>query len=266
MNRKLHKPTACTFGALLMLIACVKAPVYQPVSGTESKTFGFEGANFAGIDTNQAPRPAGAVLQTNTVFAGRYAVKMTVAPEDEVANGNRSELAIYDCAPYGATVFYRFSFLIPSTDPDDFKWQILSQMYQMPDFLRGESFDLFYQGPPVTVVYVPGSLELHLAVGGDATVASVPVTKGVWHTLVLQVKFSDDANGYVEASLDGVAATFKGGGTRLQHATLHNKAGAYWKVGLYRGHRGKDAEQARSTNSVFLDELRVGSTLAEVYP
>jgi hypothetical protein len=192
---------------------------------------------------------------------------MTVAPEDDVANGNRSELSVFDCAPYGATVCYRFSFFIPSDDPDDFKWQILSQIYQLPDYLRGETFDLFYQHPPVTVTYVPGFLELKLTVGPkEITAAKVAITKGAWHTLVLQVKLTDDNSGYVEVSLDGTAKTFDNGSTRYQHPTLHNRAGAYWKMGLYRGHRGTDAEQAKSTNSVYLDEIRVGSTLAEVYP
>lgn len=255
--------------ALMFLVAagCVKAPLYEPVAQTTSRSFTFEGGSFGGINTNQVPRPGAAVIQSNVVFAGLYAVKMTVAPEDDIANGNRSELSVFDCAPYGATVFYRFSFFIPTDDPDNFKWQILSQIYQLPDYLRGETFDLFYQHPPVTVTYVPGFLELKLTVGpAEITAAKVAITKGAWHTLVLAVKLMDDESGYVEVSLDGVAKTFASGSTRYQHPTLHNKAGAYWKMGLYRGHRGSDAEQAKSTNSVYLDEIRVGSTLAEVYP
>ncbi|MBI4976281.1 MAG: heparin lyase I family protein [Spirochaetes bacterium] len=252
----------CMFG----MLACTRTPVYEPVTGTVSRSFNFENGTFAGMYTNEVPGPAAAVIQS-AIAIGSNAAKITVKPEDIVANGNRSELAIYDCAPYGATVFYRFCFYIPAGDPDDFKWQIITQLYQLPDFERGETFDWFYQHPPVYMTYVPGYIELKLTVGGEITAARTPVTKGVWHTNVLEVKLSDDGRGYVEARLDGIPYTPQSGSTyRYSHATLHNRAGAYWKLGLYRGHPVTDAGQAKSTNTIYLDDIRIGSTLGEVYP
>ncbi|MEK6793562.1 MAG: polysaccharide lyase [Spirochaetota bacterium] len=251
---------------LLFAIACMRTPVYEPTARTASRTFDFETGTFAGIYTNETPRPSAAQIVSSPAL-GSYAAKITVAPEDVVANGNRSELAIYDCAPYGATVFFRFCFYIPVGDPDGFQWQIIAQLYQLPDFQHGETFDYWYPHPPVTAVYVPGYLEIHMNVGSELVVARTPITKGVWYTNVMEIYFRDDASGYVEVLVNGTPITpANGGNHRYYRATLHNKAGCYFKTGLYRGTPGASATQARSTNTIYIDDIRIGSTLAEVYP
>lgn len=259
--------------SMLMLIiatACTRAPVYDPVARTVPRTFDFESGTFTGIYTNETPSSAAALIQSAIKASGTYAAQITLKPDDVLLHGNRSELAIYDCAPYAATVFYRFCFYIPSGDIDGFRWQIISQLYQLPDFLHGETFELFFQHPPVDITYVPGYLELKMNVGGEVTAARTPFpasAKGVWHTNIMEVCLRDDAAGYVEWRLDGVPITPANGSTyRYNRATLHNKAGCYWKLGIYRGTPGKDNVGVTTTNTIYIDDIRIGSTLAEVYP
>ena len=196
---------------------------------------------------------------------GTQSLQLTVAPGQEVNHGNRAEVALYQVGQYGSTVFFGWRFYIPTGDPDSFTWQIMAQWYQLPDFWKGENFDAFFAHPPVVFTYTPGFVEVQTSVGGEVTLGKTPITKGNWHSVVYEICFRDDAQGFVQVWVDGIPLTPSNGtDNRVYRPTLHNRAGTYWKLGLYRGIPSQT--QAPTTNSVILDNIAVGSTYNEVLP
>ncbi len=258
--------TQFVFLVSLLLASCSDLPINMPREVVIPLPIlkDFEASDFDGFYLETASADSATIVPI-LGYLGSKAAKMSVAPGQIVNNGNRSELALYNVAPYGDTVFFGWRFFIPLSDPDDFQWQILSQWYQLPDFVHGETFDFNFPHPPVDFVYVPGFVEIFTNVGGEKRQVQKPITKGAWHLMVFEIKFSDAEDGYLQAWLDGTAITPDNGtDNRLYHPTLHNRAGCYWKLGLYRGLN--NTGQAPSANTVYLDNVAVGRSYAEVSP
>jgi len=189
---------------------------------------------------------------------GSQSLYLKVSTSDVVNHGNRSEVAVYNCANLGETMYFGWDMAIPSSDPDDYAWQIAAQWYQLPDFERGETFDFWGAHPPVTLVLIPGNIQLKTSVGGEKLLTQMPYAKGVWHRLVVGITFLNNAEGLIEASLDGIAFP----ASPFKTTTLWNRAGAYFKCGLYRGSPGQT--QAPSNNSCYIDNLKISRIKSEV--
>jgi len=220
----------------------------------DNNSFGVlykEAASVASIAI--VPAPAGI-----TGGSGTNCCKLVVTPQDLANNGNRSELAAYHTGNYGQTMYFGWDLAVPADDPDNYQWQIAGQWYQLPDFERGETFDYWGAHPPVHIVLVPGKVQLKTTVGGDRQRAEKSFSKGVWHRLIVGIRFSDDASGSIEAWLDGQALL----DSPLRTQTLWNKAGTYFKFGLYRGSPGQT--QASGTNTIYVDNLKIARSKAEV--
>ncbi|HMN97884.1 MAG TPA: polysaccharide lyase [Miltoncostaeaceae bacterium] len=150
---------------------------------------------------------------------GRYAARVMVAPGDRpgadgalnpAAAGERAELTRQTGGEEreGDEFFYSFSFRLP---PDWVQvadgWRIPLQFHSVDDDLGGRS-----PVPPVALDFVPPAgrpqgqgagglwLEVHggdltheeFAEGNKAQVLPLPVDTGVWHDLVLRVRWSRD--------------------------------------------------------------------------
>lgn len=257
-------------GAVLLAIAlgvsCSPLPLAPTRQAAETLPFvrDFESGGLSGLYTETARTGSPSVVPGQG-YLGSSGLVVEVDPADLVNNGNRAEVALYNLSPYGETLFYGWRFFIPASDPDGFQWQILAQWYQLPDFPKGETFDFFYAHPPVHLVYVPGFLEIKTTVGGERTLGRTAISKGVWHSVVFEIRFRTDERGFVQTWVDGAPVTASNGTDfRTYGATLHNRAGTYLKLGLYRGYVNQT--QASSANTVVLDNLAVGRTYAEVMP
>jgi len=203
--------------------------------------------------------PAGSFGSNVSAKALFFAVK----PGDVVNNGNRAEAAIYNCGQYQDTMYYAWDFLIPSGDPDSFDWQIIAQWYQLPDFERGEEFEGQYPHPPVTIVAIPGKIEFKTTIPDEYVVKEMAVAKDTWYRIVVAIHFDTDKDGWVQAwfglNNGSLSQMFS---DNYMVATLLNKAGIYWKLGLYRGYVNQT--QATGTNSIYVDNVKIGRSLVEV--
>jgi hypothetical protein len=190
------------------------------------------------------------------------ACKINVAQGEIVNNGNRAEIAVYNSAQFLDTMYYAYDFMIPSDDPDSYDWQIISQWYQLPDFERGETFDGQAPHPPVTIVSEPGKILIKASIDQEETLVEAQWVKDTWYRIVIGIHFDIDSDGYIEAWFGprGGPSSFKG---KFQRPTLRNKAGAYFKMGLYRGGYWEDV-QATSTNTIWIDNLAISRTVSEV--
>lgn len=262
-----HKTLQLFLGlALLPVIfsACGKTPTAEPGKPVLHFTGDFETGDFSQFHL-LVPGDTNARIVSNPVRKGTYSARFFLRPGDIINNGNRSELAVYNCAEYHTDVYYGWSFMI-DTSWSDAHYCLLSQWQNLPNYEMGEDWNnTFPSPPPLALVYTDGLLEVkwnEKVVREDVqTIGSRNIGKGVWHDVVFRVYWSDQNDGFIEAWLDG-SPLISGTGNRFYGANLYNRSGNYFKFGLYRGH---DSDTYPAIIA-FADELKIGSSYDEVKP
>lgn len=258
------------FASLLSLLALSSCSVLA-MGGNEALNpdfpffENFESAAMDALWYKEIARPTALTLAAPPVAhpgGGSQSCKVNVAMGEIAFNGNRAEMALYRCAQYKDTMYFAYDYMIPTDDPDEYSWQIMSQWYQLPDFAHGETFDYQFPHPPVTIVIEPGIIKLMANVEKEEVLAQSAWTKGQWYRVIVGIRFDVDRNGWVEAWYGPAGSSLASMG-RFNRPTLYNKAGAYFKMGLYRGGYMKEV-QAFSTNSVWFDKVALSRDLAEV--
>ncbi|MFH0894289.1 MAG: polysaccharide lyase [Bacteroidota bacterium] len=253
------------------LFSCGKVPTPEPGQSFDHFTGDFETGNLSGFHFLVKDSTVNTIVVTNPVRKGNFALKNTLRPDDLVFNGYRSELAVYNCAKYKTEVYYGFSFMIDTAYSDE-QFNIICQWQDVPDFNQGEDWNsipvLHGSAPPVALVYVNGTLEIKMnenpnsnnetfLVGNAQT-----VNKGLWCDLVFHIYWCDDNSAFIEAWLNGCCFTpFNGTDNKFYSRNLFNRSGNYFKFGQY---RGKDP--TTHTNTIYFDEIKIGSSYNEVAP
>jgi hypothetical protein len=256
---------------VLLLFSCGKVPSNEAKTEVIHFVGDFETANLNGFHLLVPDTLVNAQLVTHPVRKGLYALKNTLNPGDYINNGYRSELAIYNCANYHTEVFYGFSFMV-DTNYQDTEYNLVCQWQDLPNYLQGEDWNpspvLHGSPPPVALVYIDGKLELKM--NDNPNVASETflvgteqaIQKGVWNDVVAQIYWSDDETGYVQVWLNGNLITpINGTDGKFYHRNLFNRTGNYFKFGQYRG-----KENTAHSNTIYFDEVKVGTSYFEVAP
>lgn len=231
----------------------------------------FESGDFRGFSWDIG-RPECAVVVTRPVRRGRYAARITLAPGDRGAGKPRSELRVADKeiervhGRQGSVIWYGWSLLIPAgyADPPENQWQIVAQWHHRPPGEVNAGGSLRVTGPPPLALHLEAAAgKEFLALIARASRRSPPrvlgrrqVRLGAWIDLVFQIKCSTGGDGFVAAWIDG--RPFTAG--RMKGPTLYTPIANYLRIGLYRG------KGVQTTNSVYLDEVRVGSSYQAVAP
>lgn len=248
----------------LLIGSCARLPTPEPDQSFDHFVGDFEDSSltkFHGL----IPFADNAVIVNDTVRRGNFAVKFLLRPGDVTNNGNRVELGVHNCAKYGTEVYYGWSFMI-DTSWSDTHYCLLSQWQNLPDYMNGEEWNnTFPSPPPLALVYVDGMLNINrnekVVNENIQTIGSRPISKGIWYNVIFRVYWSDCDDGYIEAWLNDVPV-IDGSSNRFYGANLYNRAGNYFKFGLY---RGSDTDQYSPLIS-WCDELRIGSSYEEVRP
>ncbi len=226
----------------------------------------FENGTLDGWSGDLA-RPESAVVVTAPVRKGRHAVRITLAPGDRAASKERAELKVGDKeierlhGGPGGEIWYGWSLLLPKDfiPPPGDQFEIVAQWHHRPE----ENGHLVHGPPPLALHLVceRGKRVLLLILQTSPTaaprrIAVRAVAAGAWQDLVVHVRWSHGVDGFVEAWLDGADIT-----SGKQHgATLYGRLNNYLRLGLYRG------KGVPSTNSIYLDEVRLGDSFAAVSP
>lgn len=190
------------------------------------------------------------------------------------SNGNRAEVVHDNGDRAGSEVWYRWSFLIPNDFVDvEWKpqlWQCIGQWHDQPDKSRGESWaDFPGRSPSVAVYYTSkdGASAIEIWSGTYAKnaaqkiVATAPIAKGVWQDITFHVRWSQGDDGFVEPFLNGAPLIAPDENEhRACGPNMWNDASHYLKIGLYR------SSEIQGANSVYFDEVRIGSSRASVAP
>ncbi len=222
---------------------------------------GFETGDFRNWIMNTA-RPSSAVIVSDPVRDGNHAAKIKLAPGDISNGGNRAEIINYNFLPYKSEVYYAWSFMIPEDYQENNLWQMLCQFHNVPNWIIGETWDnCTDRVPPVAMLYMNDriSLWVNSIRYNEEMIADFPATKGVWINIVWHIKWSLDDDAFVEILKDGEYITpFNGTDNKFYRENLYNKVGNYLKIGLYRDNN------ITSTNTIYIDEFRIGPSLEAV--
>ena len=220
-------------------------------------------------------------------YSGAKSCKFTISPESNVANGNRAELTFDEKAIEGDDSWYEWVFYIPESYQDVSledstgapNWQVIGQWHQQPNFAAGETWDNYSEmgkSVPIAVNYYyfsnndpeylklkqdPKSDVLHgfnkdwnevSVVGlsyGDSpsSIAVKKIEKNTWYKIRLNIKWSQNDDGFVQAWID--EEEFTNG----KHYGLNmlNEVSHYFKFGLYRN------PTIPYTNSLYYDDIKV---------
>ena len=170
-----------------------------------------------------------------------------------------------NCAKYKTDVYYGWSFFIDTTYTDS-HYCLLSQWQNLPDYNNGETWNnTFPSPPPLAVVYVNDTIKINrnekVVNENIETIGQRKIEKGIWHDVIFHIYWSDDNTGFVEAWLDGTPL-LDATDNKYYGANLYNRAGNYFKFGLYRGNDTDDYKPIIS----YCDELKIGSSYSEVKP
>lgn len=252
-----------------LFCSCGKVPTPEPNQSFTHYNGDFEIGNISGFHYLVPDTSVNTVVVSSPVRKGNYALKNTLRPDDYINNGYRAEFAMYDCAKYKTEVYYAFSFLI-DTNYSDYAYNLICQWQDLPYYLQGETWEpsptLRGSSPPLALVYVDGNLEIKMNENpsSDANTFlvgnSLPITKGIWYDVMAHIYWSDEEDAYIEIFINGNPITPSNGTDfKFYNKNIYNRTGNYFKFGQY---RGKDNPE--STNIIYFDEVKVGSTLLEV--
>ncbi len=227
----------------------------------------FEAGDLSAWDGREAARADSVQVVREPVRRGLWAARFTVRAGDKVSNGARAEIFHDNHDRPGSQGWYAWSFFIPSDYADtEWKprlWQCLGQWHDQPDRERGETWARFPGHSPSIALYYTfkkGRPAIEMWYGArreQEIVATSPIAKGRWNDVLFHIGWSQGADGFAQAWLNGQPLT-PGDDHTVRGANMYNAAPHYLKIGLYRN------SQITTENSVFFDEVRIGSSRAQV--
>ncbi len=261
-----HYRVAALAICLVLLLSCGNLPLSSLSSGEiESFTCTFDDGDLSAWQLEQG-QPGLIEIVDNPVRAGANALKITVLPGITWGSGNRTELAYKAIFPYKSEMYYGFSLMLGIPYEESGEWQIMGQWHDQPDISLNETWTGFPKNsPPVSIQYENGLLFVDIQERENNYAIkrsnSIQVNKGEWIDIVIHVKWSMEYDGFVEAWFNGKPLfPSNGDNNRIYAPTVINKAGNYFKIGLYR-------DKNASTKAVlYYDEVRIGNSYAEVAP
>ncbi|CAN5301965.1 polysaccharide lyase [soil metagenome] len=152
--------------------------------------------------------------------------------------GVRAEISIDYPFREGETLRYSWRMMLPrdfASDAPANRWWIVAQWHDQPDRSKGQTWDGFPgHSPSVGLGYgqIEGQDSLSLLYGAPDPLPGglIPISRGVWHDISVEIIWSLGPSGRVKVFMDG-------GKTPVREASGRNMYNAfqhYMKLGMYR--------------------------------
>ena len=256
MIRRIASRTALT--AVLTL-----AVLGSSASAVILQTFDFETGDLSQLGATEVDGPTASVTVSTAVSRrGNYAMKAYIQTADKRAEGVSQRRGTV-----GGVNWYGWSIYVPADYAGDGLYDIVSQFHdwhatqpawgkdnRAPTcFLFTTSgnlqLDLKYQSAPQTVAHQSFNLGAY--------------TKGAWHDIVVDVKWTHLSTGFMKVWVNGVLKLDYTGPTYMDYGAAN---GPYFKMGDYKGAYNWPGTSPRY---FYMDEFRMGdasSTYDEVNP
>lgn len=252
-----------------VLTGLLLSVVTTPVQASLLQTFDFESGDLSRLEGIELDGPTASVT-ASADFArrGRYSMKVFINKADKRAEG-----ACTQRGTVGGVNWYGWSIYVPADQPNDGKFDIISQFHDWhqtqpawaldgtapTNVTLGEDgmlrFSLKHQGPADPVTGTPTTVHplFNLA----------PATKGAWHDFVVNVRWTHLSTGFLKVWLNGDLLVDYTGPTYMDYGA---GKGPYFKMGDYKGIYNWPGTGPRY---FYMDEFRMGgenSSYDEVSP
>lgn len=242
----------CVLGSLLLATSCadlaqptreqartyIDALIVQPELGKYAE---LEVANTSAI----------ALVDGTNPYVG-----LRVYPhQPKVNSGKRAEISIdYPYSP-GDSVCYSWKVMLPEVFPSDApanRWWVMAQWHDQPNPNNGETWNGFPSHSPALLLGYgmkndADYLQFQYGVSSLTPIGLVPLSRGQWLRIRMEIHWSQGADGSASLYLDDSAApAFAAHGPNMFNAFQH-----YFKLGQYR-HPDINTE-----NWVYIDEISI---------
>jgi hypothetical protein len=248
--------------AILALMGLCLAAAIQPSRAALLQTFNFETGDLSQLNSIELDGPTASVTASTTVARkGAYCMKSTIATADKRAEGVSTLRGTV-----GGANWYGWSIYAPANYPGDGLYDIVSQFHDWHSTQPAWGKD---NKAPTCFLFVNGILQLDLKYqSAPQTVAHKsfnlgPTTKGAWHDIVVNVKWTHLSDGFMKVWVNGVQKLNYTGPTYMDYGAAN---GPYFKMGNYKGAYNWPGTSPRV---FYMDEFRMGdanSSFAEVNP
>ncbi|KAK4458562.1 polysaccharide lyase [Cladorrhinum samala] len=176
-----------------------------------------------------------------------------------------SEVRVLNAYKHDDTRFYGFAFKLPSN------WQFSpAQSYDISQFIA--PFDQCDTYMPTTMLWLVGNkLNTRLKTGSVCQqstkmlpIDKVTVTAGVWHKVIMEVKWTPDATGHYRVYYDNQLVIDQ----QNVATTVAEDVPFQWRVGLYANGWYDDGgmKGTQGTRKIFYDKIAIATTKNEADP
>ncbi|MBN2755211.1 MAG: heparin lyase I family protein [Candidatus Goldbacteria bacterium] len=239
------------YGELALLNLDFNSQTYSPWEGQ----YTADGVNFSYDETG--------------AYEGSHCGKFKIGADGDLwtspntgLQSARSELQLFNTAPSDTELYYSWYIRLDSSYTESDNWQVIGQFHDQPDPALGETWSTYpAHSPPLAYKYRNGNLIISVYswdTNSVMDIASVPLSKGVWHRIKTRVFWSTESTGFVEVWLDGVPIESASAITRYTAKNCFNNAGNYIKIGLYR------SNNITTEGIVYYDNIKSGLTSESV--
>lgn len=223
----------------------------DPVPGN----FGFESGDLEGWSLKRLPRQDHAVVNSDHVRAGSFAIAVGLAPLVRYKDGWKNELSDKLLAPVGEEIWYRVSHFIPrrgfNPAPENScmfaQWHNASTNYGWSPLLAHR-----YENGELRVTIGHGKVPHPLSYEDVANITfyKAPLEREKWHDFVYRAVWSMGGEGMVQGWHNGkFMGTYSG---PIGYGTDDN--GPYFKMGVYCN------QTPENILIIYHDEYRRGRT------
>lgn len=246
------------FPTLMLTIAVLSAhpATGQTISNKEylEAVLPAELIRFAGVEV---PSPEN--IRIHSDGDGRYLEFRLIPGQALKNNGIRAEVSVNYPYQTGDIVRYRWKMRLPEDfkpDEPQNRWWVMGQWHDQPDRTKGETWEGFpANSPPVSFNYRREQDKdyLSMLVGSPRmkSFGLVPLTRGVWHSLDVNIQWSQGAEGKVAVFLHGAKKPV----VTATGPNMHNGYHHYLKLGMYR-HRQISTENSLGIRDVSIEHLK----------
>ena len=203
-------------------------------------------------------------------YSGNTAIEFTQINDPTYTERYHSEVVYANAQKLGDEGYYGFAFFLP---PD---WNFVDQTFNIGQFMASFPNDKGCEGPtPSTMIWVSGDkLYTRLGFGticGRGTLrydAIATVRTGVWHTVVIHAKWTNDNTGFFQFFFDGAKVV-----DQQRHPTTYASASATQpgfglRLGQYANgwHDDPPMKGSQPIRKIYLDQIGAGTTYADADP
>jgi len=197
---------------------------------------------------------------SSPTYRGKSALKHMVTFADAAKLNVHCEVARDPVAVTGDDRYYGWAFMLGDDWPDAYdRSSAITQLTGRGQCWNQNDFIQLSHGLSLNDNTGGGADSCNPVSIGDFPVAAAPVSKGVWHRVVVHKLWKGDSTGALEIWFDGVKTV---SAQRVATGFADNAAGYAWHCGVYAGLQ----PERLGTRTIYTDHFRIATSAAAADP